>query len=260
MSESKPKNILGIIPVRMESQRLPNKPLAMIGELPLVIRVWQQASQAQCFKKVVVATDSQEIAETCKKHGAEVVFTSARPRNGSERVFEAMEIMKAEDSFDIVFNVQGDMPFIVPGIIDLVAARFSENLSEFDMATLCLPIKDPEEYQSDSCVKVIFDSAGKALYFSRSPIPHYRDSTSIPEIMAHKHIGLYAFRPAALKALVNFEPSRLEQAESLEQLRALENNLKILTVCADRDAAGPSIEVDTPKDLEKAKNLVTQRS
>jgi 3-deoxy-manno-octulosonate cytidylyltransferase (CMP-KDO synthetase) len=237
----------------MESQRLPNKPLALIGGIPLVIRVWQQATLAKSFDSLAIATDSDEIAKVCQEYGALVLFTSNKPRNGTERVYEALAALPNYKEFDVVLNVQGDMPFIVPEVIDTVVAKFLEKLDSFDMATLCLPIKSEEEYQAQSCVKVAFDLNKKALYFSRSAIPHYRDLTNKPEILAYKHIGLYAFKAESLAKIVSFEPTPLELAESLEQLRALEHGMSILLVAVDRSLAGPSIEVDTESDLEKAR-------
>ena len=250
--------ILAIIPVRMESARLPNKPLALIAEKPLVLWVWEHAKKSSCFTKVVIATDSKEIQNVALEAGAEVVMTSAKPVNGTERVAEALQFIEGE--WDIIFNVQGDMPFIQPAVINQVASSFKETIEDFDMATLALPIKDLNEYNSDSCVKVVFEQNNRALYFSRAPIPHYRSGlNSFDKIsqapLSFKHIGLYAFRPETLHKIVNFSPTPLEKAESLEQLRALEHGLSIKVVTVPRDIAGPSIEVDTALDLEKANEI-----
>lgn len=250
--------ILAVIPVRMESSRLPNKPLALIAGKPLVLWVWEHAKKSNCFSRVVIATDSKKIQDIAHKAGAEVVMTTDKPVNGTERVAEALKLI-GED-WDIIFNVQGDMPFIQPQVIDQVAEYFEANLSKFEMATLALPIKDLEEYKSESCVKVVFGYDNRALYFSRATIPHYRsglncfDSNSqVP--LSYKHIGLYAFRPKTLEKIVSLSQSKLEKAESLEQLRALEHGISILITPVDRAIAGPSIEVDTAADLEKANEI-----
>lgn len=256
--ENKQLKVLAIIPVRLESSRLPNKPLALIANKPLVIWVWEHALLAKCFTKVIIATDSEEIRSVAVKAGAEVVMTSTEALNGTERVAEALE--KIDGEWDIIFNVQGDMPFIQPEVIEKVAESFCLNLRDFEMATLALPIKDEAEYLSSNCVKVVFGLNSKALYFSRAPVPNYRNGFEVTSNLSqapisYKHIGLYAFRPEALKKIVGFRASPLEKAESLEQLRALENNLSILVVAVERQIAGPSIEVDTPLDLEKAQEV-----
>ena len=250
--------ILAVIPVRMESSRLPNKPLASIAGKPLVLWVWEHASKSESFTKVVIATDSLEIQAVAKAAGAEVVMTSAAPVNGTERVAEALSVLGGE--WDIVFNVQGDMPFIQPAVIDQVAQSFKENIESFDMATLALPIKEDQEYRSESCVKVVFGPNHKALYFSRASIPHYRSGNIAgtgQAPLSYKHIGLYAFKPQALRKIVALEATALEKAESLEQLRALEHGFEILVVSVSREIAGPSIEVDTPADLEKSNQIAT---
>ncbi len=244
--------ILAVIPVRMESARLPNKPLALIAGKPLVLWVWEHAKKSSCFSRVVIATDSEEIRRVANQAGAEVVMTSNKPVNGTERVAEALEAIGGK--WDMIFNVQGDMPFIQPAVIDQVANYFMDNISQFGMATLALPIKDQEEYKSESCVKVVFAHNNLALYFSRAAIPHYRSGlNSFEDIsqapLSHKHIGLYAFRPETLQKIVTLSPSKLEKAESLEQLRALEHGISILITIVSREIAGPRIEVDTPSDL-----------
>lgn len=248
--------ILAVIPVRMESSRLPNKPLASIAGKPLVLWVWEHAKRSKSFTKIVIATDSQEIATVATKAGAEVIITSASPLNGTERVAEALGVLGGE--WDIVFNVQGDMPFIQPAVIDQVAESFKENIANFDMATLALPITDDQEYRSENCVKVVFGHNHKALYFSRATIPHYRSGNLLAADktpLSYKHIGLYAFKPEALGKIVALEATVLEKAESLEQLRALEHGFSILVVSVNRAIAGPSIEVDTPADLEKSNQI-----
>lgn len=245
--------ILAAIPVRLESVRLPNKPLASIAGLPLVQWVWKHAQLCNCFQKVVIATDSEKIKAVCEDFGAEVIMTSPSARNGSERVYEAAK--KLGSHWDFVFNVQGDMPFVQPAVIDQLAKDFIENSSAFEMATIAIPIKEQHEYQTPSCVKVIFDKNSRALYFSRSSIPHYRSDPDPESALAFKHIGLYAFKPQALEQMVQAPASKLELAESLEQLRALEQGIPILIAKISREIAGPNIEVDTAADLEKANEI-----
>lgn len=244
-----------VIPVRLTSSRLPNKPLAEIVGQTLVQRVYNQAKQARSAAKIVIATDAPEIAAHAKSIGAECVMTSSACRTGSDRVAEAAAIYEAQgEKFDLIANVQGDMPFINPRVIDRVIDDLAESPAQFGMGTLATPITDMDEYTRPSAVKVVFGGNGMALYFSRAPIPHYRDgyAGNTPQI-AHKHMGLYVFRPQTLKLLPTLPEGKLEAAEKLEQLRALEQGIQIKMTIVDRKMVEPSIEVDTPADLERAR-------
>lgn len=245
-----------VIPVRLTSTRLPNKPLAEIVGQTLVQRVYNQARQSKSATRVVIATDAPEIAAHAKEIGAECVMTSPSCRTGSDRVAEAAAIFESQgEKFDLVANVQGDMPFINPRVIDRVIDDLAEAGSNFGMGTLATPITDMDEYTRPSAVKVVFGGNGAALYFSRAPIPHYRDGfqpNSAPQI-AHKHMGLYVFRPQTLKLLPTLPEGKLEAAEKLEQLRALEQGIQIRMTVVERKMVEPSIEVDTPADLERAR-------
>ncbi len=252
---------LVVIPVRLASSRLPGKPLADILGMTLVQRVYNQACLSKSASKIVIATDSPEIAEHCKAIKAECIMTSASCRTGSDRVAEAAQILEARgEKFDLIANVQGDMPFINPAVIDRVINDLAEAPANFGMGTLATPITDFEEYSRPSAVKVVVGAAGGALYFSRAPIPHWRDGfkeSDAPNV-ALKHMGLYVFRPPTLYLLPSLSEGRLEAAEKLEQLRALEQGVQIKVTTVARAMVEPSIEVDTPADLERARTAAKE--
>lgn len=256
MNKNSPR-ILAIIPARLSSTRFPNKPLANIAGKSLVQRVWEQARLASCCSRVVIATEDAAIEEHARGFGADVVLTSAKPRTGSDRVAEALNLLTLGDSslqFDLVANVQGDMPFINPLVIDQVGIELFKSDSTFGMATAVTPIYDQAEFERPAAVKCVFATTGAALYFSRAAIPFWRakhpQDGKTP--WGYKHLGLYIFRPECLKLLPSLPESPLEQAEGLEQLRALEAGVKIKVVPIAREQLEPSIEVDTPEDLERA--------
>lgn len=247
---------LGVIPARFPSSRLPGKPLKDIAGKTLLQRVWEQATAAKTLSQVVIATDDQRIFDAAKGFGAEVLMTSAEARTGSDRVAEVAALLDAKgERFDAVANVQGDMPFIRPGVIDQVVNTLLNAPATFGMATVGTPIMDEEEYLRPSAVKVVLGNEGRALYFSRAPIPHMREVSSVTEDepYAYKHLGLYVFRPDTLRALSTMEQTLAERRESLEQLRALCNGIAIKVAVVTRADLEPSIEVDTPDDLERAR-------
>lgn len=235
-----------VVPARYASSRFPGKALALLAGRPLLEHVWRQARRSSAAD-VVVATDDERIATAARDFGAEILITGASHRSGTERAAEVAEARGWPDDA-VVVNVEGDAPLIPPTAIDQVAELLAAQPGAA-MATLCTPITTVEDYRSDHVVKVVCDAGGRALYFSRSPIPatsHSGDS-EVPE--SFRHVGLYAYRAGALRRLAAAPPCPLEVSESLEQLRALWLGLEIRVALA-RDLLGP--DVDTPQDLDRA--------
>lgn len=238
--------ILGIIPARYASTRFPAKALASIGGKSMIQRVVEQARQAASLSRVVVATDDERIRAHVASFGGDVVMTSVHHQSGTDRCREALQQLGTPA--DYVVNIQGDEPFIQPRQIDLLASVL-DGMTE--LATLVKVISDPETLFNPNSPKVVLSATGEALYFSRHPIPYLRGKPADAWLDAHtyyKHIGLYAYRTDILAQLTQLPPSALEQAESLEQLRWLENGYRIRTVVTEVDSHG----IDTPEDLEKA--------
>lgn len=243
--------ITGIIPARYASTRFPGKPLALIAGKPLIQRVVEQCRRAKSLSEVVVATDDQRIADAAKQF-CRVEMTRPDHPSGSDRIAEAA----ARLNCDAVVNIQGDEPLISPAVIDAVAGA----LAQQTMSTAATAIKDPAEYDSPNVVKVVVNAAGHALYFSRRTIPYLREaaSRSANEQLAAfpflKHLGIYGYRRETLLKLVQFPVSPLENAERLEQLRALENGIQIAVVKVDYDSVG----VDVPEDVAKVEKLLNR--
>jgi 3-deoxy-manno-octulosonate cytidylyltransferase (CMP-KDO synthetase) len=227
-----------VIPARYGASRLPGKPLAEIDGRPMIWYVWDKARRAETPSRVVVATDDARIAAAVRGFGGEAVMTSPDCASGTDRVAEAARAMEEE----VIVNLQGDEPMMHPSVIDAVAAPLAADPGLL-MSTAALPQDDPEEYGRPSVVKVVVDGRGDALYFSRSPIPHYRDAGTG---RYRKHLGIYGYRREFLFRVAALAPSRLEEAERLEQLRVLENGYRIRVV----DVAHDSVGVDTPEDLK----------
>lgn len=223
---------------------MPAKALAEIGGVPMVVRVWRQASKAQSLSRVVVATDDERIAAPVREAGAEAIMTSVAHLSGTDRIAEVATLIHA----DVYVNVQGDLPFIEPADLDALVApmRADETIS---MATLATPIIDALEWNNPSVVKVVCGADGNALYFSRSPIPHMRDG-GMPK-QALRHIGVYAYRRDFLLKFAALPEGVLERVEKLEQLRALEHGYTIRVVASVK----PSLEVDTEADLARARDV-----
>lgn len=238
--------MLVIIPARMASTRLPGKPLADIGGVPMVVRVARQALLAD-IGRVAVATDSTEIAEAVQAAGIEAVMTRDDHESGSDRVFEAARKMDPDGRAQIILNVQGDIPAIEPETIRRSALPLLG--SPADLATLAVEIADEAEKANPSIVKVVGTPIGpgmlRALYFTRATAPYGAGPL-------YHHIGLYAWRRPALERFVSLRPSTLEKRESLEQLRALENGMRIDVAIVDSVPLG----VDTPADLERARQIL----
>ncbi|MBH1965507.1 MAG: 3-deoxy-manno-octulosonate cytidylyltransferase [Comamonadaceae bacterium] len=244
-----------IIPARLASTRLPNKPLADIGGKPMIVRVAERAEQSGAAQ-VVVAADAQEIVNACTAHGVRAIPTRHDHPSGSDRLAEACEILGL-DGQDIVVNVQGDEPLIEPALIDAVAKLLSSQpLAK--MGTAAHVIHSVEDFVNPNVVKVVTDHQGLALTFSRAPIPWWRDGfaqgiTKLPEDPAPlRHVGIYSYRAAFLRAFPGLPPAPLEQCEALEQLRVLWHGHRIAVHLASQ-APGPG--VDTPQDLERVRQL-----
>ncbi|MEI7662371.1 MAG: 3-deoxy-manno-octulosonate cytidylyltransferase [Bacteroidota bacterium] len=244
--------ILGIIPARYASTRFPGKPLVLIDGKTMIRRVYEQATLCSCLDRVVVATDHEKIVRHVASFGGNVMMTGEHHRSGTERCMEVVEKLKETgETFDYVINIQGDEPFIDPAQITQLAGCFSRPGTL--LATLIRKITKPEELVSPNVVKVVTDSQGSALFFSRSVIPFTRGAEMKNWLSAtsyYKHIGIYGYSAPVLKTIVDLPPSPLEIAESLEQLRWLENGFKIQTQVTDYE----SVAIDTPDDLLKITN------
>jgi len=241
--------ILGVIPARYASSRFPAKPLADIGGKSMIQRVYEQASKCKSLLEVVVATDHQEIADEVASFGGKFVMTREDHQSGTDRCYEAYENLNQH--FDYVVNIQGDEPFINPKqIIELIQLLDGAT----PLATLAKKIDQEDDLMSPNVVKVIFDKNQKALYFSRSPIPYNRTAAKNNWTGNHdyfKHIGIYAYRTDVLDKITKLKVSSLENAESLEQLRWLQNGYSIKV----NETSYHSIGIDTPEDLEKVKDF-----
>jgi 3-deoxy-manno-octulosonate cytidylyltransferase (CMP-KDO synthetase) len=237
---------LVVIPARMASARLPGKPLAEIAGAPMVVHVWRRASEAR-IGPVVVATDSHEIMAAVERAGGRAVLTRADHESGSDRIHEAVGLVDAEGRFDRIVNVQGDLPTLDPAAIRASIEPLDDG--QVDIATLAAEIRREEERVSPNVVKVVGTEIApgrlRALYFTRATAPY-------GEGPLHHHIGLYAYRRSALTRFVSLPPSRLERRERLEQLRALEDGMRIDVAVIDTVPLG----VDTPEDLERARQIL----
>lgn len=239
-------NVLCVIPARYASTRLPGKPLKDIAGKPMICRVYERASKASRVAAAIVATDDSRIYEAVVQHGGKAVMTREDHPTGTDRLAEVAE--KYQD-VDLIINVQGDEPLIEPKLIDELAAAFDGD-ADLQMATVCTEITDESEQQNPNNVKVVMDKQGYALYFSRSLLPYPRhEGTPV-----YKHIGIYAYKRDFLLAYAKMAETPLEHAESLEQLRALENGYRIKVIKTPYRFVG----VDTAEDLEKVNAIYRQ--
>ncbi|HEX5223011.1 MAG TPA: 3-deoxy-manno-octulosonate cytidylyltransferase [Verrucomicrobiae bacterium] len=244
--------ILGIIPARYASTRFPGKPLHLLAGKPLIQRVVEQCQKAKSLSEVIVATDDARIADASRKF-CRVEMTRDDHPSGSDRIAE----VAARWECDAVVNIQGDEPLIDPAVIDVVAAA----LQNAEMSTAATPIRNVAEYDNPNVVKVVVNVAGRALYFSRRTIPFLREAANRPareQLSAFpflKHLGIYGFRRETLLRLVKFPVSRLENAEKLEQLRALDNGISIAVAPVDYDSIG----VDVPDDVARVESLIREQ-
>lgn len=240
-----------VIPARYGSTRLPGKPLRLIGGLPMIQHVFTRAAESGA-SEVIVATDDKRISKACEGFGATVCMTRADHISGTDRIAEVASIRAWSDQ-ELVVNVQGDEPGLPAELIDQVAKLLASR-ADADIATLATPVGDVKEFLNPNAVKVVADLTGRALYFSRSPIPWFRDQASDGLMSqtrfegAWRHLGLYAYRVGALRKLAAAEPSPLELAEKLEQLRAMEMGMTIMVALA---SCSPGYGVDTEEDLDR---------
>ena len=243
-------DFLVVIPARLGTTRLPRKPLADIGGKPMVIRVAERAQQSFA-QSVVVATDSPEIQAACDAHRIECLLTSPDHPTGTDRIAEVAQLLKLPPD-TLVVNVQGDEPLIPPELINQVAQTLADNAA-CAISTVAVPILDELEIGNPNVVKVVLNKAGEALYFSRASIPFIRDPEPSQHVGHLRHLGIYAYRANFLQAYTRLEPAPPEQAEALEQLRALWNGYRIAVHTANE---APPAGVDTPEDLERVRHIL----
>jgi 3-deoxy-manno-octulosonate cytidylyltransferase (CMP-KDO synthetase) len=245
-------NIIGVIPARYASTRFPGKPLHLVAGKPLIQHVVEQCRRAKSLSDVIVATDDERIAEVARQF-CRVEMTRADHPSGSDRIAEVAERMAC----DGIVNIQGDEPLIDPAVIDAVAGALEGN----EMSTAATPIRGAADYDSPNVVKVVVSASGRALYFSRRTIPYVREAasrSSVEQLAAFpflKHLGIYGYRRETLLRLVRWPVSPLENAEKLEQLRALEKGIQIAVVRVNYDSVG----VDVPEDVVRVEALLRAR-
>jgi 3-deoxy-manno-octulosonate cytidylyltransferase (CMP-KDO synthetase) len=238
--------VVAIIPVRYGSIRFPGKPLAPIGGKPMIQHVYENTARASGLDRVIVATDDERIFAAAKNFGAEAMMTSSKHESGTDRLAEVAKKIRA----DWVVNVQGDLPFIRSETIRRTLKPLKQD-RKIPMGTARTPIYDRDEWMNPNVVKVVTDRQGFALYFSRAPIPYARDDADEAQpnnLLGYRHVGIYVYRREFLLKFARMRQTELERTEKLEQLRALANGYRISVADVDE----PSVEVDTPADLEKA--------
>lgn len=246
-----------LIPARLASTRLPNKPLADIGGQPMIVRVAQRVLSGMAPKtRVVVAADSASILQACQAHGIEAVLTRQDHPSGSDRLAEACDLLALGDD-SLIVNVQGDEPLIDPALVMAVADLLQQR-AEASMSTAAHPIHEMAEFTNPNVVKVVLDARQMALYFSRAPIPHWRDGparreAALPSPAPLRHIGIYGYRAGFLRQFPRLPQAPIEVTEALEQLRAMWHGHRI-AVHVTPQAPGPG--VDTPEDLERVRRLL----
>lgn len=241
--------VIGIIPARYQSKRFPGKPLALLGGIPLIVRVLETAQKAKLISEAYVATDDDRIASTVEKYGGQVLITSSNPPTGSDRVAEAASGL---ESGEFIINIQGDEPFLSGDIIDKVISALDD--PEIVMSTACSPIKSQSEADDPNVVKVVMDKIGNALFFSRSRIPYDRSGEAGISRL-YRHIGIYGFKRDFLMTFSSLKRTPLERSEGLEQLRALEHGYDIRAVVVDGEFPG----IDSEEDLFKAEELLGRK-
>ena len=240
-----------IIPARLTSQRLPDKVLLDLHGKPMIQRVYEQAQQAQRIQKVYIATDSVEIQSVCLRFTENIIMTRADHPSGTDRLAEAAASLDTP----AIINVQGDEPFIDPALIDRLAEQLAD--PAIPMVTAAFRIRSVADFTDPALVKVVMDEQQRALYFSRSPVPYPRPFAlssleTLPDhFRAYGHLGIYGYRKDFLLRYAAWSPTYLEQTERLEQLRVLENGYPLRIIEADQ----PSLGIDTPEDLQKARTL-----
>jgi 3-deoxy-manno-octulosonate cytidylyltransferase (CMP-KDO synthetase) len=234
------KSFLVVLPARYGSTRFPGKPLADIAGRPLIEWVYRRAAEIRGAGEVVVATDDRRIADAVAAFGGNVAMTSTGHATGTDRVAE----VALNRDYPLVVNLQGDEPVFDPATVESMVELLASD-PDSDIATACHPVGSEEEFKNPNIVKVVFDSDGRALYFSRSPVPNGAWRTG--QTVAYRHVGIYAYRKKSLLRFTSLEPSPLEISEKLEQLRALESGMVIRVIVTDQ----PTLGVDVPSDVKK---------
>jgi 3-deoxy-manno-octulosonate cytidylyltransferase (CMP-KDO synthetase) len=250
--KTQPK-VIAIIPARYHSNRFEGKPVATILGKPMIQHVYERSKTVGMLSRVVVATDDERIAECVNSFGGEVVMTSSDHASGTDRLAEAATILDIPEQ-DVVVNIQGDQPLFPAEVIEQVARPLLEDPA-LPMSTLIYKIVRKEEINDPNHVKTVFDRNGKALYFSRSPIPFQRDPAEVVPPTYYKHLGFYAYRKGFLLTFVGLPEGEWERFEKLEQLRALEYGYTIQVVLTEHD----SVEVDTPDDLKRVEEMISKQ-
>jgi 3-deoxy-manno-octulosonate cytidylyltransferase (CMP-KDO synthetase) len=243
-----------LIPARLASTRLPNKPLADIAGLPMIVRVAERAASSQAAE-VIVAADDMSIVDACALHGVRAVLTRKDHPSGSDRLAEACELL-GWDGDERIVNLQGDEPLVEPSLIEACATLLDER-PDCVMSTVAHPIEELSEFANPNVVKVVLDAAGRAMYFSRACIPWWRDgsqpgSPALPSPAPLRHVGLYGYRASFLRRFPHLPPAPLERVEALEQLRVLWHGERIAVHVTGR---APGAGVDTPEDLARVRAL-----
>jgi 3-deoxy-manno-octulosonate cytidylyltransferase (CMP-KDO synthetase) len=242
-----------VIPARYQSSRLPGKPLADIAGKPMIQRVYEQAQKSKA-DRVIIATDDDRIINATKTFNGEACLTATTHQSGTERIAEVIDQLDIAGD-DLIINIQGDEPFIPPALINQVIDRLAIEKTA-KVATLCEKIQSANDLFNPNINKVIIDKNGYAIYFSRAPIPYYRDGFSDKKLPEHydyyRHIGIYGYRAAFVKQYISWPPSPIEKIECLEQLRVLYYGEKI---AVDIATEAPGIGIDTPEDLERARKI-----
>jgi len=246
-------NIIGIIPARYQSSRFPGKPLAMIYDKSMIQRVYEQATNASSLLSVVVATDDERIFEHVVSFGGHAVMTSEKHNTGTERCLEASRKLYPSIKFDVILNIQGDEPLIAPDLIDCLCSEFAKKNTQ--IATMAKVLKNMEDVKNPNVVKLVMNNNNRALYFSRFAIPYIRNSKDNYSNF-YQHIGIYAYRKDILNKICKLKPTALEQAESLEQLRWLENGYSINVGITDTE----SLAVDVPDDILKVEAYIRKHN
>lgn len=244
-------SVVAIVPARYQSTRLPGKALAEIAGRPMIEHVYRRASEARAVAGVIVATDDERIARAVEGFGGTALMTRSDHATGTDRLAEVAAMLSCR----IVVNVQGDEPLLDPAVIDAVVQPLLDD-ERLEMSTACRPLDSAEEYTSPAVVKVVRDLSGRALYFSRAPIPHARDGAASFPAVARAHLGLYAYRRDVLVRLAALPAAEIERLESLEQLRALAHGIGIHVV----ETRHHSIGVDTPEDLAHVRQRLLTES
>ncbi len=238
---------IGVIPARYASTRFPAKVLAAINGVPMIEHVWRRCKQCRQLDEILIACDEEVVLNMAKGFGATAVMTALHHPSGSDRIAQAVKDLDVE----IVVNVQGDEPFIDPATIDALVAAIKADAS-CQMATVVKEITDEQDFTNPNVVKCVLDKDGYTLYFSRAPIPYNRNPVKPVGMKLYKHVGLYAYRKAFLLKFTSWPKSSLENMEQLEQLRALEQGVRIKTIVTTAE----SVAVDTPQDLQRAEEFM----